>query len=155
MRNAALVTILLAVSLLPSISEAGNRSCNTTLVSQQICRESTNLVIFYDAPPSAFAELRDAILDQYNYQAQIVCAPTRQFEALLNSQPSKILVAAGANMDGCSVGAVVNNPQGTAEYADAVIDYELRNRVIQWKHNQAQEAASDPNTIPTPDVGKP
>jgi hypothetical protein len=124
-------------------------------VGQGICRQSTNFVLFYDAPASAFADLRDAILAEYNYQDEVVCASTRQFEPLLNGQPSKLLSAAGASADSCSVGSVVSNPQGTAEFADAAIDFENRNRVIQWKHNTAIEEAGDPTTIPTPDVGPP
>lgn len=146
-----LTAALVALLALPAL--AGNRSCNTTLVSQNVCRSSTNFVLFYDAPAAAFADLRDAILDQYNYQDEVVCASTRQFEPLLNGQPSSILTAAGASTDSCSVGQPTANPQGTAEYADAVIDYELRNRVIAWKHAAAQAAADDIQSIETPDVG--
>lgn len=153
MRKIALLALAIAL-LVPLAADAANRSCNLTLVNQQVCRESTNFVLFYDAPVVSFADLRDAILDEYNYQTEIVCASTRQFEPLLNGQNSKILTAAGAATDTCSVGTVTANSQGTAEYADAVIDYELRNRVIAWKFASAQEAANDPSTIPTPDTGQ-
>ena len=153
MRRLTLLLLGLLLSL-PCAAFAGNRSCNTTLVGQSVCRSSTHFVLFYDAPATAFADLRDAILAEYNYQGEVVCASTRQFEPLLNGQPSKILTAAGAVTDSCSVGQVAPNPQGTAEFADAAIDYELRNRVIAWKHAQAQAAAADPTEIPTPDVGQ-
>lgn len=142
------------VLLLAAPVYASSRSCNVTLVNQGVCRDSGNLVLFYDAPGSAFADLRDAILEEYNYQGEVVCAPSRQYQPLLNGQPSKVLSAAGQAQDGCpTVGQPTPNPQGTAEFADAVIDLELRNRVIAWKHNAAQDAANDPTTIATPDVG--
>jgi hypothetical protein len=154
MRRLTLLLLGLLLAL-PCAAFAGNRSCNTTLVGQSVCRSSTNLVLFYDAPGSAFADLRDAIAAEYNYQDEVVCASSRQFEPLLNGQSSSVLSAAGAATDSCSVGSVVANPQGSGEFADAVIDMELRNRVIQWKHNTAVEEAADPTAIETPDVGAP
>lgn len=146
--------VALLVGLLAAPADASSRSCNTTLVNQQICRSTDHLVLFYDAPGAAFADLRDAILEEYSYSDMLVCTTARQFEALLNGQPSKVVSSAGQAQGDCTtVGAVAPNPQGTAEFADAVIDLELRNRVIAWKHAQAQAASSDPTSIPTPDVG--
>jgi hypothetical protein len=153
MKRLALIALTLVI-LVPTVADASSRSCNTTLVSQNVCRDSTNLVLFYDAPASAFADLRDAILEGENYQDEVVCAPTRQYDPLLNGQASKVLNAAGQAEDSCpTVGQPVANPQGTAEFADAAIDRYLRNLVIAWKHNSAQEAANDPTSIETPDGG--
>lgn len=147
----AIVLVLLAAA---PLALAANRTCNLTLVGQGICRQSSNYVLAYDAPVAHFADLRDAILDEYNYQSEVVCAPSRQYEPLLNGTNSDVLTAAGQAQDGCpAVGQPVANPQSTADYADAVIKLELQNRVISWKHAQAQDAASDPTTITTPDVG--
>lgn len=147
----ALAAALLSLAL-PAL--AANRTCNLTLVGQGVCRESTNYVLAYDAPVAHFQNLRDAILDEYNYQTEVVCAPTRQYEPLLNGTNSDVLTAAGQAQDGCpTVGQSVTNPQGTADYADAVIKLELQNRVIAWKFAAAQAASSDPTTIGTPDVG--
>lgn len=147
----AVATALLSLTL-PAL--AANRSCNLTLVGQGVCRDSTNYVLAYDAPVGHFADLRDAILSEYNYQTEVVCAPTRQYEPLLNGANSDVLTTAGQAQDGCpTVGQPVANPQGTADYADAVIKLELQNRVIAWKHAAAQDAANDPSTIGTPDVG--
>ena len=154
MRNTTAVLLALTALVVAPPADATNRSCNLALVGQLVCSDSTHYVLAYDAPPAAFADLRDAILDEYQYQDDVVCATTRQYEPLINGQPSAILAAAGVSSADCvTVGSVVPNPQSTADYADAVIEYELRNRVIQWKHNAAQDAAADPTTIPTPDIG--
>lgn len=149
-----LIIVLLAL-LIAAPALASNRNCTSALVTGGLCRDVGNWLIYYDAPTAALADLRDAILDEYNYQTEIICASSRQFEPLLNGQSSKILNAAGATTDSCTVGQVTANPQGTTDYADAVIDYEMRNRVIQWKINEAQEVANDPTTIETPDTGAP
>lgn len=131
----------------------GIRSGNATLLAQGVCRNTANLILYYDAPAASFADLRDAIADEYNYQDELVLiSGQRQYVPLANGQPSGILSAAGAaDGDQGTVGQPVPNPQGRAEFADAVIEKELRDRVIQWKLTPAP--APDPNTIPTPDVG--
>lgn len=146
-----LLALLLALSPLTA-ADASVRNCNVTLVNQQVCRDAGNTVLFYDAPTAALIDLRSAIVEGNNYQDEIICASTRQFEPLLNSQPSKVLNAAGASQDGCTAGQVTANPQTDTEFADAVIDAYLRNLVIAWKHSQAVEQ-QDPSMIPTPDTG--
>lgn len=144
---------LLAVLLIAAPAWGANRSCNTQLVLDGVCRDSANLLLFYDAPSPSFIDLRDAIAQQENYQLEIICASSRQFQPLLNGSASSVLTAAGQTVDSCTVGAVVSNPQSAGGFADAVIDRDLRNRVIQWKLNSAQVAADDPTSIPTPDTG--
>lgn len=152
MKRLTLFAMFLFASTAPSW--AASRSCNITLVNQAVCRASDNLVLFYDAPAFAFADLRDALVSEFNWQAEIVCAPSRQWEPLLNGNNSRVLSAAGQAEDGCpTVGQPVANPQGAAEFADAQIDSWLRNKVIAYKHNLAQQSADDITSIDDPDVG--
>lgn len=130
-------------------------SGNENLLSEGIVRSLDNLVLFYDAPQAAFTDLRDAICGAENYQDEIVLAPTRQWTPLLNGSDSRVLSAAGEDVDfpGGTVGQPVANPQTRAQFADAIIDKRLRDEVIAWKHAKAQGEADDITTIGTPDVG--
>jgi hypothetical protein len=154
MRKTLACLALAALLLTAAPALAANRTCNLTLVGQGICRDSTHYVLAYDAPVSHFADLRDAVLDEYGYQTEIVCGTSRQYEPLLNGTNSDVLSAAGQSQGDCStVGQPTANPQSSADFADAVIKMEMQNRVIQWKYNAAQEAAGDVTQVPTPDVG--
>jgi hypothetical protein len=150
-----LITLLVLAALAAAPSFAANRACNSTLVSQTVCRNATNLVLFYDAPLAAFQDLRDAIVTVENYQSQVNCTATRQFDQLTNGAPSKVLVTAGVTPDGCTLDTQVANPQTTGDFADAIIDRLLRNKVIAWKFQAALDAVEDITTIPTPDTGAP
>lgn len=144
-------SLTLALAALPA--SASNQLCNATLVTQGVCRSATNTVLYYDAPTATLVDLRDAIAGLENYQTQVTCRATRQFDTLENGQPSKVLVAAGVDVDLCVLGTVVTNPQTSTQFADAIVDRLLRNKVIRWKHQVAVSQASDITTIPTPDVG--
>lgn len=131
------------------------RTVNSTMVTGGIGRAVGNLLIWYDGDPAGFVELRDAIASEGNWQEEIPLAPTRQYEPLLNGQPSRILSAAGKNVDypTGTVGQPVANPQDAGEFADAWIEMLLRNKVIAWKHNQAVAQAGGVEQIPTPQAG--
>jgi hypothetical protein len=131
------------------------KTVNSTMVAVNVGREVGNLLLWYDGPLSAFLELRDALADEGNYQSEIVLAPTRQYEPLLNGQPSRILSAAGKDVDYPSgiVGQPVANPQDEGEFADAFLERILRDKIIAWKFNAAQESSSGPESIPTPVAG--
>lgn len=131
------------------------KTVNSTMVAAGLGREIGNTLLWYDGPTAAFAELRDAIVAEANYQSEIVLAPTRQYEPLLNGDDSRILNAAGKDVDypAGTVGQPVANPQDAGEFADAFVEKWMRDKIIAWKHNQAQEAASDPTAIPTPVAG--
>jgi hypothetical protein len=151
-RTLAFITF---AALAAAPSSAANRACNSTLVGQTVCRNATNLVLFYDAPLAAFQDLRDAIVTVENYQTEVPCNAVRAFDQLTNGAPSKVLVAAGVTPDGCTLGVNVANPQTTGDFADAIIDRLLRNKVIAWKFQAALDAVEDISTIPTPDTGAP
>lgn len=152
MRKYLALTALLILVTVPLV--AGNRSCNTTLVGQGVCRQSTYTVLFYDAPSSALIDLRDTMLAEGNYQDEIICvAGARQYAQLSNGQPSRVLNAASASTDSCTAGQPTTNPQGTTEFADAWIDKLLRDKVINYKFNVAQQQAGDITEIGSPDVG--
>lgn len=131
------------------------KTVNSTMVAGGLGREIGNLLLWYDGPPAAFGELRDAIADEANYQTEIVLAPTRQYEPLLNGQPSRILNAAGKDVDypAGTVGQPVANPQDSGEFADAFIEKGFRDKIIAWKLNAAVEASGGPENIPTPVAG--
>jgi hypothetical protein len=125
------------------------------MVAGGIGRAVGNLLLWYDAPVEAFVDLRDALAAEGNWQAEIVLAPTRQFEPLLNGAPSRILSAAGKDVDfpAGTVGQPVANPQDAGEFADAYLEKWFRDKIIAWKHNQAVEQSGGPETIPTPVAG--
>lgn len=130
------------------------KTVNGTMVAGGIGREIGNTLIWYDGNTAALGELRDAIVSEGNYQTEIVLAPTRQYDPLLNGQPSRVLSAAGKDVDypAGTVGQPVANPQDPVGFADAWIEKYLRDKVIAWKHNQAQVEA-DVTAIPTPSMG--
>lgn len=144
-----------AAVLLAAPGFAANRTCNATLVTQGVCRQNANLLLYYDAPSASFIELRDAMIARHPRPANVQCTAERSFEPLLNGQPSKILATAGVVTDSCTLNTSIANPQTTGDYADAVIEMELRNIVIRWKNQAAVEAVPLPSTIPTPDFGTP
>jgi hypothetical protein len=148
-----LAALLLGALALPV--GAANRSCNATLVSQGVCRQNTNLLLYYDAPLTPFQDLRDAMLARHPRPAEVPCTAVRSFEPLANGQPSKLVATAGVTTDSCTLGTVVANPMTTGDWADGVIELELRNIVILWKNQAAIDVADDPESITTPDVGTP
>lgn len=131
------------------------KSVNSTMVAGGIGREVGNLLIWYDGPVAAFGELRDAIVTEGNWQAEITLAPTRQYEPLLNGQPSRILNAAGKDVDypAGTVGQPVANPQDGGAFADAFIEKWFRDKIIAFKHAQAVEQSGGPEQVPTPVAG--
>lgn len=134
------------------------RSVTSGMVAGGLGRQVGNLLLWYDAHPSVFVDLRDAINDEHNYQAEIPLAPSRQFHPYLNGQPSQVLVAAGvAQGDGPagSIGQPVANPQDAGEHADAQLERYLRDKVIAYRFQLAQQQAGGVEQIPTPDVGGP
>lgn len=155
----ALVLLVLAAADL----SASTRLCNGTLVTQGVCRNIANQLLYYDAPTTSAVDLRDAISAGFQIKSSgnaylpfVQCTATRTFALLLNGQPSRILATAGVIPDVCILGATnVANPQTTSEFSDAEVDASFRNVVIEWKHQVAVEAVADPNTIPTPDTGAP
>jgi hypothetical protein len=155
MRKTFIVFVAALLLLIADPALAGNRDCNNqALVSGGLCDTTTNWLLFYDAPLAALQDLKDAIIAQYGYETEVVCAPNRQYEPLLNDAPSGVLVAAGVGQGDCSVvGQPTANPQSDTNFADAYIELELRNRIIAYQHNQAQAAADDVTQVPTPDVG--
>jgi hypothetical protein len=125
------------------------------MVAGGIGRAVGNLLLWYDAPVEAFVDLRDALAAEGNWQAEIVLAPTRQFEPLLNGAPSRILSAAGKDVDfpAGTVGQPVANPQDAGDFADAYLEKLFRDKIIAWKHNQAVEQSGGPENVPTPVAG--
>lgn len=158
MRNKSLATGLSLLLALVFCHDASAivKSCNTQAVTYGICGAVDNLVLCYDAPQAIFVDLRDAMGWKHNYQTQVTCASSRQFEPLMNGAPSKVLAVAGVSSGDCTsgqVGQAVNNPQDKGAFADAILQLQQRNLIIEYKTWLAQQQI-DPVNVPTPAVGQ-
>lgn len=147
-----IILTALALSLALAPAWASNRTCNTDLVVDGACVDSTSILLHYEASIAGWSAIVDAFAADQNWQPELICAPSRQFEPLLNGQPSNILSAAGVAEDGCTSGQVTSNPQSQGDFTDAVILRIIQDAVIQHQLDEATASAGDPTTISTPEV---
>ena len=116
----------LAVLMVAAPAVAGHANCTTGMVTEGVCRDAANHVMYFDAPAVAFAELRDAIATQQGWSSTMEC--------------SEDLVRMGL----CSVGELGTDVAvAKDDFGEGWIKRILREVVIVQRRNDAKQAASD------------
>lgn len=117
---------LAALVLVAAPSAAAVRTCNNALVTQGVCRVSTNRLLSYDLPPAASSEMATAICEVKGYDATILC----DAESVADGECS-----AG------ELGQTVSNDLSCPQWADVWVRKQLRDIRRQWRHQQEGAAA--------------
>lgn len=128
--------LLIALALVAAPAVADHMDCNATLVSEGVCRDAANHVLFFDAPQGSFVELRDAIANQTGYADQIECS-----QALVDA----------AICTAPQLGQFIANPVSRNDYAEAWIRATLKQLVVRQRRQDAAQTAAD-GTDPSVDI---